>query len=166
MRPGPSVSRNSTRCKGGNSRARLRLPRLFPPLECPGCGARIVRRALDGACILRPLPLLRLAASAAGGARLRSLRQNFAANRALVTSFLAHNLPQNFPVGVAVVGACPPTATDFILFRSLRSGRTGVRAFLLPIPAKLAIKKRRRCRKFGTTTVGKSRHRCYNSSGN
>ena len=47
-----------------------------------------------------------------------------------------------------------------------RPGRPCVRAFLLPIPAKLAIKKRRRCRKFGTTTVGKSRHRCYNSSGN
>src|SRR5699024_7594227 len=30
---------------------------------------------------------------------------------------LAHNLSQNFPVGVAVVGACPPTATDFRLFR-------------------------------------------------
>ena len=71
------MSRNSTRRKGGNSRARLRLPRLFPPLECPGCGARIMRRALGGACILRPLPLLRLAVSAAGGARLRSPSTKF-----------------------------------------------------------------------------------------
>ena len=71
------MSRNSTRCKGGNSRARLRLPRLFPPLECPGCGARIMRRALGGACILRPLPLLRLAVSAAGGARFRSPSTKF-----------------------------------------------------------------------------------------
>src|SRR5699024_7353826 len=45
------------------------------------------------------------------------LRQNFAANRALVAVLLAHNLPQNFPGGVSVVGACPPTETDFILFR-------------------------------------------------
>ena len=72
-----SVSRNSTRCKRGNSRERLRLTRLFPLLEYPGCGARIMRRALDGACILRPLPLLRLAASAAGGARLRSPSTKF-----------------------------------------------------------------------------------------
>ena len=49
-----------------------------------------------------------------------ALRQNFTANRALVTSFLAHNLPQNFPVGVAVVGACPPTATILDFFDSLR----------------------------------------------
>ena len=26
---------------------------------------------------------------------------------------LLHNLPQNFPVCVASVGACPPLATDF-----------------------------------------------------
>ena len=37
----------------------------------------------SGACALRPPPLLRLAASAAGGARLHSLRQNFTANRAI-----------------------------------------------------------------------------------
>ena len=49
-----------------------------------------------------------------------ALRQNFTANRALVTSFLVHNLPQNFPVGVAVVGACPPTATILDFFDSLK----------------------------------------------
>ena len=38
------------------------------------------------------------------------LRQNFAANRALGAQLLAHNLPQNFPVGVAVVGALRPQA--------------------------------------------------------
>ena len=32
---------------------------------------------------------------------------------------LAHNLSQNFPGGVAVVGACPPTATNFNFFESL-----------------------------------------------
>ena len=36
-----------------------------------GCGARIVLRS---ACTLRPLPLLRFAASAAGGAHLRSTK--------------------------------------------------------------------------------------------
>ena len=100
------------------------LTRLFPPLERPGCGARIARRARHGACALRPLPLLRLAASAAGGARLCSLRQNFTANRALGREGLAHNLPQNFPVCVAVVGTCPPTATIFNFFNSLRHGHT------------------------------------------
>ncbi|WP_300253360.1 hypothetical protein, partial [uncultured Subdoligranulum sp.] len=44
------------------------------------------------------------------------LRQNFAANHALGAKLLAHNLPQNSPVGVAVVGACPPTVTDFKVF--------------------------------------------------
>ena len=42
----------------------------LPPL--PVCGPRIMRRTLKRACILRPLHLLRLAVSAAGGARLRS----------------------------------------------------------------------------------------------
>src|SRR5699024_6299977 len=63
-----SVSRSSTRCKGGNSRAR-QLPNAA---ISPGCGARIARRAINGACALRPLPLLHLAVSATGGARLRS----------------------------------------------------------------------------------------------
>ena len=42
-----SVSSFSTRCKGGNSRARLCLPRLFPPLESPStkfCGKSRTRR--------------------------------------------------------------------------------------------------------------------------
>ena len=38
----------------------------------PGCGARIMFRGLGAPRILRPLPLLRLTASAAGGARLCS----------------------------------------------------------------------------------------------
>ena len=45
------------------------LSRLTP---LPVCGIRIMRRTLKRACILRPLHLLRLAVSAAGGARLRS----------------------------------------------------------------------------------------------
>ena len=72
-----SVSRNSTRCTRGNSRARQLPNASVSPCVCPGCGARIMRRALNGACILRPLPLLRLAASAAGGARLRSPSTKF-----------------------------------------------------------------------------------------
>ena len=47
------------------------------------------------------------------------LRQNFTADRALVAKRLAHNLPQNFPVGVTIVGACPPMVTDFDFFNSL-----------------------------------------------
>ena len=68
--------------------------------------------AAHGNCLTRLFPLV------------YPLRQNFTPNRALVTSFLAHNLPQNFPVGVAVVGACPPTATDFELFLTV-CGRLG-----------------------------------------
>ena len=49
----------------------------------PVCGARIARRALKHACALRPLHLLRLAFSAAGGARVRSPLQGrlFGGNR-------------------------------------------------------------------------------------
>ena len=46
------------------------LSRLAPTL--PVCGARIALRVLKHTCVLRPLHLLRLAVSAAGGARLRS----------------------------------------------------------------------------------------------
>ena len=46
------------------------LSRLTPTL--PVCGTRIMRRTPKRACILRPPHLLRLAVSAAGGARLRS----------------------------------------------------------------------------------------------
>src|SRR5699024_8646036 len=67
--------------------------------------------AAHGNCLTRLFPLV------------YPLRQNFTANRALVTAFLAHNLPQNFPGGVAVVGACPPTATVLDFFDALkRSG--------------------------------------------
>src|SRR5699024_12563706 len=41
-------------------------------------------------------------------------------NRALGAKLLAHNLPQNFPGGVSVVGACPPTETFLYFFDSLR----------------------------------------------
>ena len=49
------------------------LSRLTPTL--PVCGARIALRVLKHTCVLRPLHLLRLAVSAAGGARLRSSLQ-------------------------------------------------------------------------------------------
>ena len=48
------------------------------------------------------------------------LRQNFTANRALGPASLAHNLPQNFPGCVRIVGTCPPMRTDFNFFGSLR----------------------------------------------
>ena len=68
------------------------------------------------------------------------LRQNFTANRALVAMLLAHNLPQNFPVGVAVVGTCPPTATDFELFRQSGSAQQGgFLLFLQPNGGRLRI---------------------------
>ena len=54
----------------------------------PVCGARIARRALKHACALRPSNLLRLAVSAAGGARLRSPLQ-----------------------GEAFLGGCPPASS-------------------------------------------------------
>ena len=75
-----------------------------------------------------------------------ALRQNFTANRALGAQLLAHNLPQNFPVGVAVVGALRPQARfggqpgrkarllgrrlsadgdDFRLFRQSEAGTAG-----------------------------------------
>ena len=56
------------------------LSRLTPTL--PVCGARIMRRMLKRACILRPPHLLRLAVSAAGGARLRSPLQGSKASPA------------------------------------------------------------------------------------
>ena len=71
-------------CKGGNSRARQLPNAAISPFGEAGLRFRIARRAKYGACVLRPLPLLRLAASAAGGARLCSLRQNLTQNRALV----------------------------------------------------------------------------------
>ncbi|MCI5555400.1 hypothetical protein MR475_00025, partial [bacterium] len=40
--------------------------------------------------------------------------------RALVASLLAHNFPQNFPVGVPIVGAGPPMVTNFNFFDSLK----------------------------------------------
>ena len=82
-----------------------------PLLPAPAC--RESRHAAKGAT-------LRLAnASSARFPLWNPLRQNFTANRALGAQLLAHNLPQNFPVGVAVVGACPPTATDLNFFDSL-----------------------------------------------
>ena len=39
-------------------------------------------------------------------------------------TLLAHNLPQNFPVGVAVVGTCPPTATFLTFLRQNKNGKT------------------------------------------
>ena len=52
----------------------------FRRSHLPVCGARIARRALKHACALRPLHLLRLAFSAAGGARLRSPLQGRLSN--------------------------------------------------------------------------------------
>ena len=81
QQPRTAAAAACRRPTGPQARLLGRRPALpnaaISPCVCPGCGARIMRRALDGACILRPLPLLRLAASAAGGARLRSPSTKF-----------------------------------------------------------------------------------------
>lgn len=33
---------------------------------------------------------------------------------------LTHSLPQNFPVGVRIIGICPPTGTEFLTFSRVR----------------------------------------------
>ena len=86
-----SVSRNSTRCKGGNSRARQLPNAAISPFGIPF--DKILRQTAHSSLTL-----------------------------------LAHNLPQNFPVGVAVVGACPPTAT----FSTFSTGRNAPRQTQLP----------------------------------
>ena len=48
-------------------------PQSAPCGALPVCGTRIIRRMLKHACILRPLHLLRLAVSAAGGGGVRCL---------------------------------------------------------------------------------------------
>ena len=67
----------------------------------PVCGARIARRALKHACALRPLHLLRLAVSAAGGARLRSPLQG---------RLLGELLPGRRPFQVGLSGSSPHKA--------------------------------------------------------
>ena len=105
-------------CRGGRKAARevcghRQRPRAgcIPPPAC-----RETRHAAKGA-------------TAAHGDAYRvcfpfwePLRQNFAVNRALAIFWLAHNLPQNFPVCVRIVGACPPIRTDFNFFDGLRAG--------------------------------------------
>ena len=112
----------------GNSRVRPRLTRLFPPLERPGCGARIARRAKYGACALRPLPLLRLAASAAGGAQLCSLRQNFTANRALVANAPRTQFAAKFP---CMCRRRRRMSADGDVFKQYESARGDPAGFLL-----------------------------------
>ncbi len=70
------------------------LRRIYRPV----CGARIARRALKHACALRPLHLLRLAVSAAGGARLRSPLQG---------RLLGELLPGRRPFQVDLSGSSP-----------------------------------------------------------
>ena len=73
----------------------------------PGCGARI---ALRSACTLRPLPLLRLAASAAGGARLcSSLRFPTVTKKYVLLPYGDSNV-LFCSIGIASVGAGPPLA--------------------------------------------------------
>ena len=83
----------------------------------PGCGARIARCS---ACALRPLPLLRLAASAAGGARLCSSLSFPTITKKCV---LMPNGDSNALFALKVfqaVGACPPLEMDLkSLFRQL-----------------------------------------------
>ena len=64
----------------GIGKARCRTPQSALP-TLPVCGARIMRHTLKRACILRPRHLLRLAVSAAGGARLRSPLQGSLSKR-------------------------------------------------------------------------------------
>ena len=81
---GPQVcalARPTGRCKHrplrstGQGPAGLRqcTPQAAPCGALPVCGTRIIRRMLKHACILRPLHLLRLAFSAAGGGGVRRL---------------------------------------------------------------------------------------------
>ena len=110
----------AARCTRGNSRARQLPNAAVSPCVCPGCGARIMRRALDGACILRPLPLLRLAASAAGGARLRSSSTKFYAK-----SRTRHCVPRTqfdvkFPRRCRRRRQMSADGDDFRLFRQSR----------------------------------------------
>ena len=96
------MSRNSTRSKKGFVAVWLRHA---PALA--GRGARIVPRS---ACTLRPLPLLRLAASAAGGARLCSSLRFPTVTKKYV---LMPNGDSNVlfcSIGIASIGAGPPLA--------------------------------------------------------
>ena len=79
-------------------------------IHCPVCGARIARRALKHACALRPSNLLRLAFSAAGGARLRSPLQG----RLLAGGFHPKGSPARGAVGASRLrGAAPCPANTF-----------------------------------------------------
>ena len=60
-------------CRISPSARRQCTPQSAPCGALPVCGTRIMRRMLKHACILRPLHLLRLAFSAAGGGGVRHL---------------------------------------------------------------------------------------------
>ena len=74
-------------------------PQSAPCGALPVCGTRIIRRMLKHACILRPLHLLRLAFSAAGGARLLSPLQGSRSKRQL-------------PIKPPLQGEVPPQAAE------------------------------------------------------
>ena len=76
----------------------------------PGCGARIVPRF---ACTLRPLPLLRLAASAAGGARLCSSLRFPTVTKKYVLMPDGDSNALFCSIGIASVGTGPPLAMYF-----------------------------------------------------
>ena len=124
QQPRTAAAAACRRPTGPQARLLGRRPALpnaaISPCVCPGCGARIMRRALDGACILRPLPLLRLAASAAGGARLRSSSTKFYAK-----SRTRHCVPRTqfdvkFPRRCRRRRQMSADGDDFRLFRQSR----------------------------------------------
>ena len=85
----------------------------------PVCGARIALRALKHTCVLRPLHLLRLAFSAAGGARLRSPLQG-----RLWRDRHPEGSPVRGAVGVSRLrGAAPCLANILPVWRKAPDGR-------------------------------------------
>ena len=99
--PRPGVSRRAAKI----------LSSALQTLRCSAC--RETRHAAKGATAAHGNCLTRLFPP------LESLSTKFYSKpRTRRLTLLAHNLPQNFPVCVAAVGACPPAATILNFFDS------------------------------------------------
>ena len=98
---------------------RERLGRLFDKLTAPALAGAVSQRVGKPDTLQKGDPSGTASPNRPVPPFWNPSRQNFAGNRVLVASLLAHNFPQNFPVGVAIVGAGPPTATDLNFFDSL-----------------------------------------------